>query len=116
MKRIKTYLMESKNFKLNDSERETLASVIGVLCGDMGDDEIDEKCADLIKELTDKEKEQLSDLFNVLDDPYNFRSINRSTIINDIPLIKRIIEWMDDNDAWVAHDDYELINILDKIS
>ena len=117
MRSLNEYITESKYFKLEDSERDALAALIGVLCGAMGDDEIEESCAELIKELTDKEKEQLEELYSyVLDNKYDYPTINRNIIKDDIPLIKKIIEWLDENDAWPGSNDVELLDILDKIN
>lgn len=115
MKSISEYINESKYFSLEPNERDVLAAFVGVLCGSLGDDEIEEKCADLIKELTNEEKEALSSLYDCLDDTYNYKKINRNHIVDEIPLIKKCIEWCDDNDAWVNGNDVELLDILDKI-
>lgn len=116
MKTLAEYLFEGRSFTLEDEERNALASLVGVLCGDYGDDDIEDKCKDLIDLLTDDEKKQLSELTDVLDDYENYRRINRNILKNDIPLIKKIITWLDDNDGWVSHNDYELLEILDKIN
>lgn len=116
MKHLNQYIVESRYFKLEDNERDALAALVGVLSGAMGDDEIEEKCADLIKELTQEEKDKLEELYTVLDNIQDYPRINRNIIIDEIPLIKKIIEWVDDNDAWVGSNDVELLDILDKIN
>lgn len=116
MKNLVEFINESRYFSLEPNERDVLASFVGVLCGSLGDDEIEEKCADLIKELSDKDKDMLTSLYDCLDDTYNYKKINRNMIIDEIPLIKKCIEWCDENDAWVDSNDVELLDILDKIN
>ena len=113
MKTLKEYINESKSFVLNDSERDALSSVIGVLSDSLEDDDMKELFKDF--SLTDKEKEQLSSLFDVLDDRYTYKRVNSSLIKDDIKLLIKIIRWMDDNDAWYHHNDYELLDVLDKL-
>lgn len=115
MKTLVNFIHEAKSFRLSDGERDELAALVGVLSGVLGMDEDDEKLyKDL--ELSDDEKKQLEDLYDVLDDTENYRNINRSIIKDDIDLIVKIITWMDENDAWSHGNDYELINILDKLT
>ena len=116
MKSLIEYINESKYFTLTENERDVLASFVGVLCGVLSDKEIEEKCADLIKELSDKDKENLESLYDCLDNTYDFKKINRNHISKDISLIKRCIIWCDENDGWVNSNDIELLDILNKIN
>ena len=60
-------LESSKYFTLDDGERDALGTLIGVLCGSLGDEEDEEELKPVKKELSNDEINQLSDLFDFLD-------------------------------------------------
>ena len=84
MKAINNYINESKNFKLTESERDTLSDFIGVICGNLGDDEDQNELKDVINELDNDEISQLKYLHDLLDNNQTYKSINRNMIIDDI--------------------------------
>ena len=114
MKDIKEFLInESKNFLLSEYERKALAELIGIMSGNLGEDRDIEFYKPLYDSLADEEKEQLEQLYEVLDDEYTYKKINRNMIIDDIPILIKIYEWIDDNDAF--GENWDLINAFDKI-
>ena len=113
MKAINNYINESKNFKLAESERDALSDFIGVICGNLGDDEDQSELKDVISKLDDNEISQLKDLHDCLDDNQTYKSINRNVIIDDISLIKKLYKLMDDND--LLNENWDLIDALEKI-
>lgn len=114
MKNIAEYITESKNFKLTDNERSVLTNVVGIVSADLGDPDEEKSLKGFIDKLTDKQKSQFSNLYDLLDDEYTFHSINRNMIKDDIPLIKSLLEYIDENNLFTT--EYELWDILDKIS
>ena len=96
MKSINDYINESKNFKLTDSEREALSDCIGVICGNLGDEEDQNEFKPVIDSLNSDEISQLENLYDCLDDDQTYKYINRNIIIDDIPLIKKLYKLMND--------------------
>ena len=113
MKSINQFINESKNFKLEDNERQALSDFIGIVCGNLGDQKDQEKIKSVIDPLEDKEILQLRDLYDCLDDKQTYKSINRKTIIDDIPLIKKLYKLMDDNN--LLDEQWDLIDAFEKI-
>ena len=113
MKNINQYINESKYFKLEDDERQALSDFVGVVCGNLGDDEDQNELKDVINELDNDEISQLKYLHDLLDNNQTYKSINRNMIIDDIPLIKKLYKLMDDNDLF--DENWDLIDALEKI-
>ena len=113
MKSINQFINESKNFKLENNERKALSDFIGIVCGNLGDQEDQEKIKSVIDTLEDKEILQLRDLHDCLDDEQTYKSINRKTIIDDIPLIKKLYKLMDDNN--LLDKQWDLMDAFEKI-
>lgn len=113
MKNINQYINESKYFKLEDDERQALSDFVGVVCGNLGDDEDQNELKDVINELDNDEISQLKYLHDLLDNNQTYKSINRNMIIDDIPLIKKLYKLMDDND--LLDENWDLIDALEKI-
>lgn len=113
MKSIKQFINESKNFKLEDNERQALSDFIGIVCGNLGDQKDQEELKSVIDPLEDKEILQLRDLHDCLDDKQTYKSINRKTIIDDISLIKKLYKLMNDNN--LLDEQWDLINAFEKI-
>ena len=113
MKSINQFINESKNFKLEDNERQALSDFIGIVCGNLGDKEDQEKIKSVIDPLEDKEILQLRNLYDCLDDEQTYKSINRKTIIDDIPLIKKIYKLMNDNN--LLDEQWDLMDAFEKI-
>lgn len=113
MKTISDYINESKNFKLTNDERGALSDFIGVICGNIGDDEDQNKLKYVIDELGDEEISQLKDLHDCLDNTQTYKSINRNVIIDDISLIKKLYKLMNNNDLF--NKNWDLIDALEKI-
>ena len=113
MKNINQYINESKYFKLEDDERQALSDFVGVVCGNLGDDEDQNELKDVINELDNDEISQLKYLHDLLDNNQTYKSINRNMIIDDIPLIKKLYKLMNDND--LLDENWDLIDALEKI-
>ena len=117
MKDIKSYisiLESSKYFTLDDGERDALGTLIGVLCGSLGDDEDEKEVKPIKDELSNDEINQLSDLFDFLDDKQTYKKVNRNNIKDDIPLIIKIYNIMYEKDLF--GENWDLIDALEKIT
>lgn len=114
MKNIKEYIIEAKKyFSLESDERQALSDLIGVLCGNLGDDEDIKQLKPVIDQLNKNEIEQLVDLHDCLDDSQTYKKINRNHIIDDIPLINKIYKLMEDND--LLGEQWDLMDAFEKI-
>lgn len=113
MKTIKEFINESKRFVLNKSERDALASLIGVLSNNLGDDEDVEFYQLVIDKLTDDEIKQLDSMYDYLDNEETYKVINYNTAKDDIPLIKKIYQLIDDNDLF--NNNWDLMDAFEKI-
>ena len=114
MKNLNTYIVEkNKTFELNIDERQALSNFIGIVCGNLGDQKDQEELKSVIDPLEDKEILQLRELHDCLDDKQTYKSINLKTIIDDIPLIKKLYKLADDND--LLDEQWDLIDAFEKI-
>lgn len=107
-------LESSKYFTLDDGERDALGTLIGVLCGSLGDKEDEEELKPVKNELSTDEINQLSDLFDFLDNTETYKKVNRNNIKDNIPLIKKIYNVMVEKD--LLGENWDLIDALEKIS
>jgi len=114
MKDFKEFINEGKKyFKLEEDERQALATFTGILCGDLGDDDERKELQKVIDSLDEKDIKQISDLYSFLEDNVTYKSVNRNNIIDDIPLIKKLYKLMDDND--LLNEQWDLIDAFEKI-
>ena len=116
MKNLIQFLNEAKYYTLTDDERDSLAVVVGILSGATVEDEYNEKLDPLKKELSKEELKQLDSLYDFLDDEQTYPKVNRNNLKPDADLVIKIINWIDDNDAYIDNNDVELIDILDKLT
>lgn len=115
MKNISKFLTESsKYFTLDDGERDALETLIGTLCGSLGDEEDEQEVKPIKDELSNDEINQLSDLYDFLDDTETYKKVNRNNIKDDIPLIIKIYNIMDEKD--LLGENWDLIDALEKIA
>ena len=99
MKQLTTYINETKYFTFTKDERDSLSNVIGIIIGVLhGDNEYKDEYECVIKELSIEEIRQLNDLYDCLSDKHTWPKINRNIIVDDIPLLKKILSILDDND------------------
>lgn len=117
MKNITNFINESKNFKLNDYERDALSILIGFVTQTLGDKDVIDEFKEVHDLFTNDELKKLEDVNDyVLDKNSPYSTINRNLIKDEIPVFKKMIEYCDEHDIWDNIDDYELLNILDKIN
>lgn len=114
MKTLKDYIFESRYFKFTEGERAAVAELVGLLTGAIGEDTDIKKYAEYWNVLSDDEKEQMNDLYDVLDDEQNWPVINRNNIKDDIELLANFLNWVDENDLW-GDADYEGPGALKKL-
>lgn len=95
---------ESKNFRLSDDERRSVADLLGFLTGNIGDDETIKQYSEYWDALSDNEQDQMNDLYDVFDNESGYHYINRSIIRDDVDLLLNFLNWVDENDLW---GDYE---------
>lgn len=113
MKSIISYINESKRFKLEQDEREALAEFMGILCGNIGDEDEFKPMKVIADQLSEQELEQVSELADFLDDTYTYKAVNNSTLKDDIELIKKIYNIAVDND--LLDEQWDLMDAFEKI-
>ena len=111
---LNEYINESRYFKLTEGERAAIASLVGLLTGNTGEDEDAKKYAEYWGVLSDDEQQQMNDLYDVLDDTYNWPVINRNNIKDDIELLANFLNWVDENDLWGDYE-YDGPGALEKL-
>ena len=115
MKKILEYINEAKKFfKLENNEREALATLVGIICGNLGEEKETKFYKDLFDSLSKEEQKQLNMLYDVLEDTETYKQINRNNIKDDITLLKKIYDWMSEKDAF--KENWDLIDALEKIN
>lgn len=114
MKSIQKYINESsKRFKLEQNEREALAAFMGILCGNIGDEDDLEPMKVITDQLSQQELEQVSELAEFLDDIEVYKSANNNNMKDNIELIKKIYNIAVDND--LLEEQWDLIDAFEKI-
>ena len=108
------YIIESRYFKFTEGERAAVAELVGFLTGNLGDDKDIKKYAEYWGVLSDDEKEQMNDLYDVLEDEHNWPIVNRNNIKDDIELLANFLNWVDENDLW-GDSEYEGPSALEKL-
>ena len=114
MKNLVEYIIESKYFRFNEGERAAIATLLGYLTGNIGEDSEIKKYAEYWNVLSDDERKQMNDLFDVCDDEQNWPVINRNNIKDDIPLLVDFLNWVDEHDLW-GDCDYDGPAALEKL-
>lgn len=121
MKALNKYINESVvnegNWSFTDYERGAFATSLGCMTGALGDDEEQSHYLDFRNMLSKEELKQLDDVYNVIDDSVNYRKINSRMLKQDMPLLKRFAQWMEDNDIADVNGqtDWDLIDAYEKI-
>lgn len=97
MKTLTSYITEAKNyFKLTDEERRQLETVVGIVSGNLGDEEDTKHYQTLIDQFDEDEIRQLDLLYDYLSDTETYKTVSRNGLIEDIELVKRIVAWLDE--------------------
>lgn len=111
MKNLTSYITEAKNyFKLTDNERRQLENVVGIVSGNLGDDEDTKHYQTLIDQFDEDEIRQLDLLYDYLSDTETYKTVSRNGLIDDIELVKRIVAWLDeDGELEMNYDTYKNI-------
>lgn len=114
MKGLVEFIQEArKYFKLEESERDALATFLGILTGNLGED--DERAALKGIKLSDEEMKTLDDLYTTcLDDDQTYPVINRNIIKDELPLLVKVYKMMDEND--LLGENWDLIDAFEKIA
>ena len=100
MKTLKDYIFESRYFKFTDGERDAVADLVGFLTGAIGEVADIKKYSEYWGVLSNDGKEQMHNLYDVLDDEQNWPVINRNNIKGEIELLANFLNWVDENDLW----------------
>ena len=114
MKTLKDYIFETRYFKFTDDERAAVADLVGFLTGAIGENADIKKYSEYWDVLSNDEQEQMNELYDVLDNEYNWPVINRNIIKDDIELLANFLNWVDENDLW-GDVEYEGISALEKL-
>ena len=105
MKSLNEYITEAKgNWSFSEYPRQSLGTAIGFMTGALGTKEDAEKYADFKNSLTDTE---------LFDDEHTYKKINSRMIKNEMEILKRFAQYIEDND--LAEGDWDLIDAYEKI-
>ena len=114
MNNLKDYITEAKrNWSFSDYQRQSLCTAIGNMIGALGDEDDMDKYVDFRKTLSKDELKQFNDLYDLFDDEYTYHKINSRMIKNELPLLTRFAQFIEDND--IADKDWDLIDAYEKI-
>lgn len=99
------YINESKrgvtHFTLSQDERDQLCEIIGYASGALGEDEDVNKFEDFRKSLSKQELEDLSNLFDTLDDEQNYpKFTNKIMTDEDINICRKLFAYVSEEDDW----------------
>jgi len=98
---------------LSEGERDGISIVLGYITKAYGEEEDFTKYDVVRNSLSDEELKQLDDLlFYVIDDKQDYRTINKRILKDDIPLLNKVYNILDDNDLledWDAMSGFEKI-------
>ena len=117
MKNIQSYINESiiaeGNWSFTNYERQAFATALGFMTGALGDQEEQAPYLPFKDTLSKDELKQLNDAYYVIDDEYNYSKINNRVMKQDMVLLKRFAQFIEDND--LADNDWDLIDAYEKI-
>lgn len=113
MKNLVEYILESGSFTLTDYERDALLDVVGILSGNLGSEEDIKLFSEYWDILSNDEKEQMTDLYDLLDDKHTWPRINRRLLKDDIDLLLNFLNWADEKE--LIKDNYDLYDVIDKL-
>ena len=65
------------------------------------------------KTLSKDELKQFNDLYDLFDDEATYHKINNRMVKDELPLLKRFAQFIEDND--IADNDWDLIDAYEKI-
>lgn len=101
-------------FRLDDSERDALKWEMEIACGNMGKTREQIKYRPFMSTLTEDELKKFRTVVDyVLDDYENYRYVNSRMLTQELPIIKRFLEWMDERDMF--GENWDLMGAYDKI-
>lgn len=101
-------------FRLGDSERDALKWEMAIACGNMGKTREQIKYRPFMKTLTEDELKKFRTVVDyVLDDYENYPYVNSRMLVDELPVIKRFLEWMDGRDMF--GENWDLMGAYDKI-
>lgn len=114
MRSLNEYITEAKgNWSFSDYQRQAIGTAIGNMIGALGDEDDMDKYVEFRKSLSDKELKQFNDLFDMFDDEVTYHKINSRMVKDELPLLKRFAQFIEDND--IADNDWDLIDAYEKI-
>ena len=114
MRSLNEYITEAKgNWSFSDYQRQSLGTAIGFMTGALGTKEDAEKYADFKNSLTDTELHDFNSLFDLFDDEHTYKKINSRMIKDEMEILKRFAQYIEDND--LADGDWDLIDAYEKI-
>ena len=118
MKTLQEYLIES-TWSFKNYQRNAFASALGLMLGNLSDDDedINKKYNEFKKTLTDKEIKELDSVFDFLENYEVYSRVNSKMLKDEMPLLKRFAQWIEDNDIAYIHGrtDWDLISAYEQI-
>lgn len=121
MKNIQEYINEQLlvegSWSFNRSERDAFIVVVGYLTGNYGYEDDFEQFASFKNTLTDDEIKKFNEIFDILDDEYTYKKVGSRVFKEDLPLLKKFAEWIDDNDITREGNSFnwDLMDAIEKI-
>ena len=114
MRSLNEYITEAKgNWSFSEYQRQSLGTAIGFMTGNLGDEDEIARYEEFKKTLSDKELKQFNDLFDLFDDEHTYKKINSRMIKDEMEILKRFAQYIEDND--LADGDWDLIDAYEKI-
>jgi hypothetical protein len=111
---LNEYITEAKgNWSFSDYQRQSFCTAIGNMIGALGDEDDMDKYVDFRKTLSKDELKQFNDLFDLFDDEATYHKINSRMIKDEMEILKRFAQYIEDND--IADNDWDLIDAYEKI-
>lgn len=107
-------LYEGKQGKLSNYSRDALSELVGIIIGAIGEDDDIKKYRKLVDSLSKEEQNQLNELYDVLSDKQTYPSIDATILKYDIPVLKKIYKWVDDNNT--EKNNFDLYDAFSKIT
>lgn len=110
---IITEQKRARYFKLTQNERRALATEMGLACGELGDEQETEAYRPFMDTLTPEERKQFSQCVDFLENDETYAYVSSRNLAPDLPIVKRFLEWMDDNDMFGRN--WDLMDAFGKI-
>lgn len=114
MKALIDYIYEGRMIIFDEYERDSLCEIIGFLTGNLGEDADIKKFSKYWDALSDDEKKQMNDLYELLDNKETWPKVNSKLIHDDIHLLLNFLNWADEEEL-IDDKNYEIYDVIEKL-